>query len=843
MFRFPHVCSLVRRHHRAILIASALATALGVWLTSRLTLDSDLAALLPDDVPSVQALDRVREEVGGTGQLRVALESDSFPAMTALADELAGRLLESEYVNFVDYRNDVEFYERHALLFLDTASLDSLYGAVEETIEAEKRAANPFVVDDLFGPSEEESEGDGGLEKWEEEYSSALPRRYFVNADSTVLVLNVYPSRSSADLDFSRAMLADVQRIVEETRPASWAPDMEVYYGSNVKNAIDEFEAIRRDIVGTAAYGLGGVFLVLVIYFRSVLIPLLISVSLLASISWTFGLTYLLVGQLNTITGFLFVVIFGMGIDYGIHAIARYRESREAGLDLDGAIHQMVCRTGSALATTAVTTSAAFFSLMLLRFKGFSELGLITGVGMLFTLVAMVVFLPALVIALDRIGLLRVEEVPGKEVTAERRRFRYARSILVTAGVVTLAAAYLFSQVSFQYDFTDLRYITEEREEFGAVTAGVFTRSESPAIVLAESREQVDEVVAEVRARIRADTASPTVADVQSIFDLIPANQERKLEQIREIRELIDAQPVGLLEGEARRRVERLEDFLAVDETFSFLDVPESDRREFTSRAGEPGNFVFIYPDVPLRDGRNAIAFRDDIGTITTDSGEVLHAASSNLIVADLLTIILREGPIAVVLSLVVVFLIVLADFRRVKAAVLVVSPLILGIVLMGGIMRLIGMQLNFFNIVVFPSIVGIGVDNGVHIYHRFQDEGADSLYFVLRRTGVAIAMTTLTTMVGYSGLALAAHPGLESIGQLAIVGLGTTFLAAVVVLPALIEVFESGGRTPEGREAGGARDAGTPDAGDALAAAGGGSVVASGGGSSAGRAAPEETS
>jgi len=834
MSRFPHLCPLVRRHYKAILVVSAVATAVGVWLTSRLSLDSDLAALLPDDVPSVQAMDRVREEVGGTGQLRIALESDSFPAIVALADALSGRLLESEFVNFVDYRNDVEFYERHALLFLDTASLDSLYGAVEETIEAEKRAANPFVVDDLFGPPEEEAEERGGLEGWEEEYSEALPRRYFVNEDSTVLVLSVYPSRSSADLDFSRRMLEDVQRIVEEAGPASYAQDMEVYYGSNIKNAIDEFEAIRADIVGTAAYGLGGVFLVLVVYFRSLVVPLLVSVSLLASISWTFGLTYLLVGQLNTITGFLFVVLFGMGIDYGIHAIARYRESREAGLDLDGAIHQMVCRTGSALATTAVTTSAAFFSLMLLQFKGFSELGLITGMGMLFTLAAMVVFLPALVIALDRIGLLRVEEVPGKEATAERRRFRYARSILVTAGVVTLAAAYLFSQVSFQYDFTDLRYVTEEREEFGELTGGVFTRSESPAIVLAGSRAQVDEVVEEVRARMRADTASPTVASVQSIFDLIPANQERKLEQIREIRELIDEQPVGLLEGEARRRVERLEDFLTVDAPFDFQDVPVSDRREFTDRSGEPGNFVFIYPDVALRDGRNAIAFRDDIGTITTESGEELHAASSNLIVADLLTIILREGPIAVGLSLAVVFLIVLADFRRVKAAVLVISPLVLGIVLMGGAMRLLGMQLNFFNIVVFPSIVGIGVDNGVHIYHRFQDEGADSLYFVLRRTGVAIAMTTLTTMVGYSGLALAAHPGLESIGELAIVGLGTTFLAAVVVLPALIEVFEKGGRTTGGSEPGEGRTVEAGEGREALAAAGGARASV--------RSSPEET-
>lgn len=786
-----HLCRPIGRHYKAVLLVALVLTVVGGILTSRLSLESDLAALLPESLQSVEALHRMEERVvGGSSQLRVALKSQDFRALVQAADTLARAFETSEYVASVDYENDVEFYERNALLFLDLPQLDSLEMAVQETIEEEKQALNPFMVEDLFGGGEEEEETDD-LARWEEEYQEDLPERYYLNPDSTVLVMSLNPTEGAVDLSFAEAMVEDARRIVEEADLGRFASDLEVFYGSNIKNRIDEFRAIRSDIVGTAGYGITGVILILMIVFRSLVVALLVAVSLGASLSWTFGLTYLMVGQLNTITGFLFVVLFAMGIDYGIHAMARYRESRQAGLDLQEAIHRMVCKTGSALTTTAVTTSAAFFSLMLLDFKGFSELGLITGMGMIFALLAMVVLLPSLVILSDGLGILKVKRVPGRELTSDERPLPFARGILVVAVLLTLVFGYLFTRIGFQYDFTDLRIITEERQEYARVTSGVFTRSESPAMILTDSREEARAVVAEVREMMRTDTVSPTVESVQSILSVLPANQEEKLARIRDIRRLVEEEAEGVVEGEDARRVERLQEFLAVDEGFSWEEFPPEDRARFTNREGEPGNFVLIFPSVALRDGRNAMAFRDDIGTIVTDSGQEFHAASSNLIVADMLTMITHEGPVAVVLSLTVVFLIILANFRSVGAAVLVVLPLMLGLVWLGGIMHLVGMKLNFFNVVVFPSVVGIGVDDGVHIYHRYREEGPGSLPFVLKRTGLAVTITTVTTMVGYSGLLLAVHPGLQSIGLAAVIGLGTAFLTAVFVLPAILEILQ----------------------------------------------------
>ncbi len=791
MIRIPNKCHLVHQYYRQILAMAVLTTVVGSYFALKLSLQSDLAELLPDSFESVKALNRMKEEVGGIGQLRLIFETDDFAAVQRLEQDLEPKLLASSFVNYVDYRNDVAFYKKNALLFLTPAGLDSLKDAIQTTIDAEKQKLNPLFVDDLFGESDVEDNGEG-LAEWGDEYQDQEPDEYYTNSDSTILVMKIFASQANSSMGSIRDMIAEVDRIVASMDLNQYDPNLRIYHGGNFQNRIDEFAVVKSDIFGTALYGLGGVFLLIVVYFRRILAALLITISLLFSLSWTFGLTYLVIGQLNTITGFMFVILFGLGIDYGIHTFARYVESRKAGLDSEPAMEKVICGTGSALATTAITTSAAFFTLTIMDFKGFSDLGFIAGVGMLFALVAMVMVLPALIVLVEKLGLLKIQPVPSKSMVVERRALSYSRTLLLAAIPVTLLAAFYFSRVDFEYDFTNLRAITQERALVSEKTAGVFKLSESPALVLADSKEEAQEVMAEVKRIIREDTLSPTVKTVRSVLSLVPDDQAEKLEQIREIRRLVDDEAEGVAQGENKRRLGELKAYLQVDEPFTWDEFPAKDKRQFINKRGEVGNFVFIYPSVPLRDGRNAIEFRSDIGKITTSSGKEFFAASSNIITAEMLLIMIREGKLAVVLSAVVVFLIVFIDFRSVKAALLVLLPLAVGVLWMGGVMYVVGMKLNFFNIVVLPSIIGIGVDNGVHIYHRYLEEGPGSLRFILRNTGLAISMTTLTTIVGYSGLILARHPGLNSLGNLAVIGISSTFITAIVVLPALLQFLDT---------------------------------------------------
>ena len=161
-----------------------------------------------------------------------------------------------------------------------------------------------------------------------------------------------------------------------------------------------------------------------------------------------------------------------------------------------------------------------------------------------------------------------------------------------------------------------------------------------------------------------------------------------------------------------KAKLAELDKYFRVQKPFTWDDFPEKDRGKFTNKKGEIGKFVLIYPSVRLSDGRNAIAFRDDVSNIRTADGKVFHASSSNIILADMLVILTQEGRYAVVLTFFVVFLVVLADLRSFKAAAMVLSPLAIGVLWMGLAMYFFEMKFNLFNIVVIPSVIGIGVES-----------------------------------------------------------------------------------------------------------------------------------
>jgi hypothetical protein len=133
------------------------------------------------------------------------------------------------------------------------------------------------------------------------------------------------------------------------------------------------------------------------------------------------------------------------------------------------------------------------------------------------------------------------------------------------------------------------------------------------------------------------------------------------------------------------------------------------------------------------------------------------------------------------------VALILWLDYRRPGPVLLAFLPLGIGMIWMLGGMRLLGVSYNFANLVAIPLIVGIGVDNGVHMVHRLRVEGEAGMNTVLRHTCRAILIAGLTTMLGFGSLSLASHRGLASLGIVLLLGVGSCVIAAVVVLPNLL--------------------------------------------------------
>ena len=820
----PFIRGVVNKAWLVMFIA-ALFAVIGGYFASSLKIDTDFSKLIPEDYPSYQALERVRNTVGGEGSdLAVGIVSPSFEANKAFAEDLIPKALKLKgeeyskpYLRTVEYQRDTQFMEENALYFATDKELNNVKDYLEDEIEQAKLEANPFYTD--FS-DEDESTNESGVTIGELDsvYQQLVGKEYPVSDDSTTMTLRFFPEGSQTNISFINNLYDDFEELLATMEPAMYHPEMEITLAGRLMRRSIQVEAIRGDVAKTFGVGASAVLLLVIFYFlyksysaragsrfswnilvtelaRMPILVLVIAIPLMMSLAWTFGMAYLLVGNLNIMTSTLALLLFGLGVDFGVHFYGRYSEERGMDSSIIDAAEISFLSTGQAVAVGALTTSTALLVLTFADFKGFSEFGLIAGIGILFAVVAMIVVMPALLAIFERYGLLNLSKAGGFEEKGPvaNRRMPASKSILMISVLAVVASLVMLPSVSFEYDFSKLEPTYPDYEAKDEIVDRVSSSrmGSNPAYIVVDTPEEAVKVAEAAREKARKDTVSPTIKEVQTLQERFPLQEKEKqqrLEDIAEIRELLDSQ---YLKNENSDELTRLRRAAQTREPISPEQVPDYLKDTFTTQSGEIGKFVMIYPSVGLSDGRKSIAFANDVGTIKTDDGEEYHAGSTSLIAAEMLRLMQEESPYMVVAVFVIVAFIMVAYFRSIKWAALALIPLVVGLLWMLLTVELFGPKLNFFNLVVLPAMLGIGNDDGIHLVHRYRERGKGSIMKVLRSTGEHCTIASLTTMIGFFGLLFSFHPGLRSIGQLAVIGAVTTLMAALLFLPALIQWIE----------------------------------------------------
>ncbi len=815
---------LVVRQVWTVVLLALVVSVVGFWFARQLRIDTDFSNLVPRDYPSVQALEALRETVGSEATVDVAIVSPSFEANKTFAEQLIPRALAlapspqaEPYLSRVDFEKDTAFLEQNALYFATYAELDSLESYLRDKIRDAKLDANPFFFD--LDDEEDESDDEAAYDPerdLQEVYDHIIGKRYPVNEDSTIMALRFYPSGSQTDIGFIETLYDDLDALIVELTPTAYHPEMKVAPAGRLLRQLVEVRTISDDVLGSFAAGVTAVLLLVVGYFfykgytaraghrfsRRVLtaqlvrIPVLaglIGIPLLMSLSWTLGVAWFAFGKLNMMTSTLGLVLFGLGIDYGIHFYARYTEERSLGRTAADAAESTFTSTGKAIALGAFTTAAALYVLTGADFRGFSEFGFIAGTGILFAVGAMTIVMPALLILFERYRLLNFEVGAGVRTALQGYgRIPGARGLVLGSMGLVIAALVFLPRVGFQYDFGALDPVYEEYDAKRNLIGEVYpSRGRNPAYVLVDDPSEAPAVEEAIERHAQADTLSPTIDRAETLqerFPMVDEEQQHKLDRIAEIRALL-ADP--FVQADTDEGLARVELAAGTVQPLTIEQLPESIRNRFISKTGELGGFIVIYPSVGLADGRASMAFADDVGKIVTEDGSTYYAGSPSIVAADMLRLMRSDAPWMMAGALIMVILIMWINFRAVRWVALATAPLVVGVLWMILVIELVGLQLNFYNMIVLPAILGIGNDAGVHLVHRYQEEGPGSIRRVLRYTGEHIAMGSFTTMIGFAGLLLSFHPGLHSIGELAVVGIGATLLAALLFLPAALQWLE----------------------------------------------------
>lgn len=949
---------------------------------------------------------------------------------------------------------------------------------------------------------------------------------YRFNSFKDMLLILIKPSGRSSDLDYSRQFITKITKIIRDSHPNQFDPRIEYGLTGRYVKKVEDADVLSKDIKYTSIIAVLLIVVVIFLYFRRIRAIFATMIPLFTGLMWALGIVYIAVGYFNIITGFIVAILSGLGIDFGIHMLARYYEERKEGKDVIDSLKRVFDTTLKATFTAASTTAFAFLCLVVTEFKGFAQFGYTIFLGLMFIIVAMFITFPCILIISEKINPVKLEKLKkGKEESLAKLRGRkYPFPYTVAGASLLLIIISLFFKPQFNFDFSQLRstegsfaqkiaalktrpqpqgtvqqgqnqpanpnptgvssegsdalearigesfrvslwpsiaYTTDMRTA-SVLTNSLIRRSHytndiirltneghfmnfikkiynqpdffspdklSPAVLNYFAKMKNDVVldmlskyfksmnaanyhaematkfVTAIKRKIRlnsvsqyienvyrnlmgtaADTGSanqsrvqaeeneenfsldvPTEArtetrlsatdkkNLEAFFDSVlqtgidglkkyisqPYDYIKILSKHREWLKLLnnakaeealgalynkiknsvslkiealkflvdskkdflrfeDFQPVqkylveilndgynsfeiydrmGLSEeynnmtdylttqkqirleneidgdlylalktpynfrnimeslrivfneidsvtryvpddqAERKKLIREINDILT-DNKFikkvkdkkdqnmikeaknackntagvKYSDLPEEISSRFNNQNDNSGTLIFIYPTTgaSMSDEVSIQAYSRYLASLKSPFGHPIMYASETVIFADILTIIKKDGWLIILLTMISIIALLLLDFKTLKSLLFTNIPLLGGVALMFLVMRIFNVKINYLNAAVLPVILGVGIDEGVHIYHRYIEEGQKNLWFIIRTTGFAVFMADFTTAIGFTALMFANYRGLRTMGHLAVIGIMTAFFVSITLLPALLQIMEN---------------------------------------------------
>ncbi len=764
---YARLARAVMAHDRLVAAAAVAVTAVALALGVPPDIDANLLNLLPASDPDVAAVRALDEQEGGADLLTLAFEPVTPEAADGLDAFLDGLVEDFEAlpdVVFALHEVDAQLAQQIALMQLDPAELTELHRRLQGAL-ALGPALNPMVARRLMDMGEVTdriAKADGAA---------------LLAANGGEGKLFVRPSQPASDPQFARRFMADAHRILDAADPAAHGLRI-TWTGGAYHHTVEDVAGIGRDMVRTSVGSVLLVLGILLIAFRSPRALLVVFPPLVVANAINLAFVAVFLGALNTYTSFGTAILFGLGIDFAIHLVGRYRELHAAGVEVEEAIAQAWALTGPPSTTAALTSAAGFLALATARFAGFAQLGVLLAVGLMVCLTSMLVLLPVLIAWFDRkpVALLGLGNGSG---LPSRSTYRAALpgAVLLFLGAGTVAFN-VIPRLPFEYDLSALRSDGKAFEELDADEQVLANQSYAPVVVSYDDEASARADLAALEAAV-ADGSLPHVRTVVSLFHVLPDDQEARNAAIRDL--VADAEhpslrylPPPIANPLARLRGLQVRTLTRDSLPAGLLHLVGAGRDDV--------HRLLVMPEGNMWDVRNARALRDDLRAVLP--GRAI--ASGYLGVSAMFLLAMEDVPKVALLALIFVTLLAWLDLRRIHWTFAAVGTLVVGMVWAGGALQVAGVKLSLVNLSGLPILLGIGVDVVIHLAHRLREEGPGGVRRALRTTGVAAGLSTLTTVGSFLSLTLAGNRGVRGLGVLVVVGLITVTIVGFTLLTAL---------------------------------------------------------
>ena len=851
----------VVRARIVVVLLLLLLTGVAFWFSlTHLEIDTDTTDMISPEVAFRQngrAFDLAFPQLNDT--LVVVIDGASSESVDAAAKSLVSTLQPSPLFHQA-YRPDASpFLRQNGLLFLE---LDELVDLADRMAQAEPLlgalAAEPSlpglfealqlalrhvgdseidsallgrVIDDIVAVTSAATEGRPGQLSWRGLLLSKIgpenTARGFVIAQ---------PKLDHTTLSPAANAIAEIRK---KATALGIGPDNGLNLRLTGSVALEHEELQSAEIGGKAAAGVSLILVTLLlgVGLRSVRLVVATVVTLLVGLIWTAAFAALAIGHLNLISVAFAVLFVGLAVDFSIHFCLRYREELATPGASGSAVRRAGLGVGRPLAISAVAAGIGFYAFLPTDYRGFAELGLISGTSMFIALFANLTLLPALLALLH---VRAAHALPRRDLwhLAEWLVSRHYRPVLLVTAVVLIVALLLAPSVRFDFNPINLKDPTSESFTTFQDLARAPDSTVYAADVLAADLDTAKRIAAALSALASVDYAI-------TLASFVPTGQAEKLEVIDEMAlflapllqpveprqsdpsslaqslsnflgELETLQRAGSVPPELASHLVRLRDVLQqiapnskspdivlvdlekrllgylpqmLDDLRSALsagkvvvgDVPEALRRHWV---GVKGRFrVQAVPAGNLDDDVRMRGFVNEVLAVAP------QATGTPIIVSKASDIVVASFSLATALAIGAIAILLFVLYRNLAFVALTLLPLLLAAALTLATSVVLDLAFNFANVIVLPLLFGLGVSSSIHLVER-QRRLPVAAQLMRTTTPRAVLFSTLTTLASFGSLAISAHRGMSSMGQLLTVAIVFTLICTLVVLPSLMPLL-----------------------------------------------------
>lgn len=825
------------------------------YTTRNLGVNSDTSAMFDQKLPFRQIREAYKHTFPQTEDNMVLVISGTVPELvSSVADSISQALrLKPDLFEAVFQPIGEPFMKQNQLLYLDTAQIGTLANNLVKAKPMMSFLTEHYSLKGLFSflglmvrfsaedqldamsPMFQEidrvvmatTEGDQDMVSWQNlmgNQNQSFSSEYrFIQIKPILDFQRVRPAKSAIE---------EVRRIIERYGHHH----VQIRLTGKKAMTYEEMGSVMDGAIQASILALIMVSLVLWLGLRSFKLIAATLYTLIVGLVLTAAFSTWAVGQLNMISVAFAVLYIGLGVDYAIHICLRYRELAGEGFPAKESLTVSINHIAPALILSTLSTSIGFYAFVPTAFTGVSELGIIAGTGMFISLLVTLFLLPCLLWKLSALGmpLAASRKLDGPVIE------KYRRPIRIGTLVLSLVAVVLLPLIEFDYDPINLR--DPKSESVSTVRELMSKNSFTPW-----SLNVVVPDCSTSAALKNQLNALPEVDRSIDIFSYIPSNQPAKIQQIRqtknqfagieaplfEFEKVSDQQQLKaivdfatLLNSPAYAELDYLKtlganlslladslgesDTVGISRTITTLQdgllkalpytisnalgslnpqpislewLPDNLKNRWISSQGQYR--VQVLPAENLNDNPEMREFSSSVqGVAPTATGDLMVTIAS----ADT---VVKSFKQALTYAVIAISLLLLIYLRDLKQTLFILLPLLLAGLFTCALTVVLSINFNFANIIALPLLLGLGVDNGVHIVHRAKSSSKKGL--LQTSTARAVLFSSLTTLFSFGNLAFSPHRGTASMGWLLTIGVVFVLLSTLIVLPSFLPAGKPG--------------------------------------------------